>query len=100
MTDTEASSPTPSSTIAAQYEKLRSAMPGEALLPDARGGLIVFLRHGMWEWARTLTLGTLGREPVHVSPCFSSNPTGPGERRAVIHLLAAMAMITNDRGTS
>jgi hypothetical protein len=100
MTDTEARSSTPSSTIVARYETLRSAMLGEALLPDARSGLIVFLRHGMWEWVRTLTLGTLGRKPLHVSPCFSSNPAEPGERRAVIHLLAAMAMITNDRGTS
>jgi hypothetical protein len=54
----------------------------------------------MWEWARTLTLGTLGREPLHVSPSSSSNPTEPGERRAVIHLLAAMAMTINDRRRS
>ena len=72
MTDTEARSSTPSSTIVAQYETLRSAMLGEALSPDARSGLIVFLRHGMWEWARTLTLGTLGREPLHVAPSSSA----------------------------
>ena len=100
MTDAEARSSTPSFTIVAQYETLRSAMLGEALSPDARSGLIVFLRHGMWEWARTLTLGTLGREPLHVSPSASSYPTEPGERRAVIHLLAAMAMTINDRGRS
>jgi hypothetical protein len=100
MTDAEAKSSTPSSTIVAQYEMLRSAMLGEALPPDARSGLIVFLRLGMWEWARTLTLGTLGREPLHVSPSSSSHPTEPGERRAVIHLLAAMAMTINDRGSS
>jgi hypothetical protein len=100
MTDAEPRSSTPSSTIVAQYETLRSAMFGEVLPPDARSGLIVFLRHGMWEWARILTLGTLGREPLRVSPSFSSNPTEPGERRAVIHLLAAMAMTNNDRRRS
>jgi hypothetical protein len=100
MTDAEARSSTPSSTIVAQYETLRSAMLGEALPADARSGLIVFLRHGMWEWARTLTLGPLGREPLHASPSSSSNPMEPGERRAVIHLLAAMAMTINDRRRS
>jgi hypothetical protein len=100
MTDAEPRSSTPSSTIVAQYEALRSAMLGEALPPDARSGLIVFLRHGMWEWARTLTLGTRGREPLHVSPCSLSDPTAPDERRAIIHLLAAMAMTINDRGRS
>jgi hypothetical protein len=100
MTDAEPRSSTLSATIVAQYETLRSAMLGEALPPDARSGLIVFLRHGMWEWARTVTLGTLGREPLHVSPSSSSDPTETGERRAVIHLLAAMAMTNNDRRRS
>ena len=67
MTDAEVRSSTLSVTIVAQYETLRSAMLGEALPPVARSGLIVFLRHGMWEWARTLTAGALGREPLHVS---------------------------------
>ena len=57
MTDAEARSSTPSSTIVAQYETLRAAMLGEALPPDARSGLIVFLRHGMWDWARILRSG-------------------------------------------
>lgn len=100
MTDAEARSSPPSSTLVAQYETLRSAMLGELLPPDARSGLIVFLRHGMWEWVRTLTLRTVGREPLQVSPSSSSNPTEPDERRAVIHLLAAMAMTINDRGRS
>ena len=53
MTDAEARSSTVSATLVAQYETLRSAMLGEALPPDARSWLIVFLRHGMWEWVRT-----------------------------------------------
>ncbi len=100
MTHVEARSSTPSSTVVARYETLRSAMLGEALAPDARSGLIVFLRHGMWEWARTLTLGTLGQEPPHVFPSSSSNPTEPDERHTVIHLLAAMVITINDRKRS
>ncbi len=98
MTNAETKPSTPSSAIVARYETLRSAMLGEALPPDARSGLVIFLGHGMWEWARTLTLGTRGREPL--VPSSSSNPTEPGERRAVIHLLAAMAMTINDRRRS
>jgi hypothetical protein len=100
MTHAGVRSATPSASIVAQYETLRSAMLGEALSPDARGGLVILLRHGMWEWARTLTLGTLGRGPLHAFPRHSSNPTEPDERRTVIHLLAAMAMTINDRGRS
>ncbi|HWJ20232.1 MAG TPA: hypothetical protein VNR65_16055 [Geobacterales bacterium] len=100
MTDAEARSSTVSATLVAQYETLRSAMLGEALPPDARSWLIVFLRHGMWEWARTLTLGTRGQEPLSVSPSSSAHPTEFGERRAVIHLLAAMAMTINHRRRS
>lgn len=100
MTGAEARSSPLSATIVAQYETLRSAMLGEALPPDARSGLSVFLRYGMWEWARTLTLAPLGREPLHIALSSSSNPTEPGERRTVIHLLAAMAMTINDRRRS
>jgi len=100
MTAAEWRSSLPSSTIVLQYETLRSAMLGEALPPEARSGLIVFLHYGMWEWGRTLALGTHGREPLRVSPSSSSNPTEPGARRAVIHLLAAMAMTINDRRRS
>lgn len=78
------------SAILAQYETLRSAMLGEALPPEARSGLIVLLHRGMWGWARTLALATARQEPVPLS-ARCSNPE-PLERRAVIHVLAAMAM--------
>ena len=100
MIHAKAWSLTPSSAVVAQYETLRSAMLGEALAPEARSGLIVFLRQGMWEWARTLTLGTLGQQTPRVSPSSSSNATEPGERHTVIHLLAAMVITTNDRRRS
>jgi hypothetical protein len=88
MTEAKAKSSALSATIVAQYETLRSAMLGEALPPDARSGLIVFLRHGMWEWARTLTPGVLGRSRftslhpprriqrslANVAPSFTCSP--------------------------
>ena len=86
-------SPEPS-IVAAQYETLRVAGLGEALLPEARGGLVLFLRRGMWGWARALAAASAAPLPV----CSSSpRPTAPSEHRAVIHVLAAMAMNTNDR---
>lgn len=48
--------PTQPSTIAAQYEALRVAALGEALPPEARSGLMLFLRRGMWGWALSLAV--------------------------------------------
>jgi len=82
------------STVRAQYEILRMASLGEALPPEARSGLMLFLRRGMWGWARTLAAPTAPQEPTHAS---SPSPTVPREREAVIHLLAQMAMNTHER---
>jgi hypothetical protein len=80
--------------IVARYERLRSAMLGEVLPPDARSGLIIFLRRGMWSWVRMLTVEPTRLEPI---PTRSSMPVELIERRAVIGLLAGMAMTINDR---
>lgn len=48
---TEKLSPIPSSVLA-HYERLRMAALGEALPPEARSGLMLFLRRGMWAWAQ------------------------------------------------
>ncbi len=80
--------------IVAQYERLRSAMLGEALPPDARSGLSVFLRRGMWSWVRMLAVEPAQLEPI---PARSSMAAECIERRAVIGLLAGMAMAINDR---
>ena len=82
------------STVAAQYETLRMAALGEALPPEARSGLMFFLRRGMWGWARTLAAASAGQMPTHEP---SSSLTAPCEWKAVIHVLAAMAMNTNHR---
>jgi hypothetical protein len=97
MTGAKARPSTLSSAIVTQYETLRSAMLGEVLPPDARSGLIVFLNRGMWGWARMLAAGAARLEPI---PARSSTPAQPFERRAVIYVLAGMAMTLNDRRTS
>ena len=87
---------TPPTAIVARYERLRSAMLGEALPPDARSGLVVFLHRGMWRWARLPPV-----EPVKLEP-LSSRSSAPAqliERRAIISLLAGMAMAINDQRT-
>ena len=40
--------------VVSQYETLRKAALGDALPPDARAGLMLFLRRGMWGWACAL----------------------------------------------
>lgn len=80
------------STAVAQYEVLRKAILGEALLPEARSGLALFLRRGMWGWARGLDVGSVRQEPF---PPRGSNQTESCEHSAIVNLLAAMAMKGN-----
>src|SRR5580693_9487295 len=87
---------TVASTAVAHYETLRMAMLGELLPPEARSGLMLFLRRGMWGWARTLAAASAQHERILSS---SLSRKGPSEHRAVIHLFAAMAMKTNSRRT-
>jgi hypothetical protein len=77
------------STVAAKYETLRMAALGEALPPDARSGLMLFLCRGMWGWARTLATQSFCED---ATPAPSLTPTSPCEREAAIRLLAAMAI--------
>jgi hypothetical protein len=86
-----------SSAIVVQYETLRSAMLGEPLPPTARSGLVVLLRRGLWGWVCTTTLDTTLQGPTPATAFGSSNPAEPSERRAVIQMLATMAMTINDR---
>jgi hypothetical protein len=87
---------TAASTLVAQYETLRMAGLGEALPLEARSGLMLFLRRGMWSWACRLAGESARQEPVPVS---RSAPGEPGERSAVVYVLAAMARKINYRGT-
>ncbi len=84
-------------TVAERYELLRAAMLGAALSSDFRTGLIVLLHRGMWAWARTIALDPARQRPIPASSVRPSHLDGPCERRAVVHLLAAMAMTITDR---
>jgi hypothetical protein len=80
------------SNLATQYETLRRAVLGEVLPPEARAGLMLFLRRGMWGWARALTTRCPFEQPTTSRP---SNARPPVEYRSVIHIFAAMAIQTN-----
>jgi len=87
---------TTASTLVARYETLRMAGLGEALPLEARSGLMPFLRRGMWGWARSLAGESARQEPL---PVPRSAPVEPGERSAIVYVLAAMARKINYRGT-
>ena len=80
--------------IEAQYEALRIAVLGEPLPPEARSGLVLFLRRGMWAWARALTVARTREQPIR--PPVSTS-TAPHHGRTVIWILAAMALNSNHR---
>lgn len=87
---------TTASTLVAQYETLRMAVLGEALPLEARSGLMLFLRRGMWSWARSSSGESARQEPLSVP---RSAPVEPGERSAIVYVLAAMARKVNIRRT-
>ena len=80
------------STITAQYETLRMAALGEALAPEARAGLMLLLRRGMWAWARAIA-----DAKSLVRPRSPSVSTPSHASRAVIQLFAAMAINATNR---
>jgi hypothetical protein len=89
MTNLESIAVNPS--IATHYETLRAAALGNALPPEARAGLMLFLHAGMWGWARAATTMCTSERPAGSRP---SNWKAPMEHRTVIHLFAAMAIPT------
>lgn len=84
-----------SSAVVTHYETLRQAALGEALLPEARAGLTLFLQRGMWGWAQ----GMITRSAVLPPAGERLAPWQPPETdRPLIQLLAALAMQTNNAG--
>jgi len=67
---------------------------GDALPPEARSGLALFLRRGMWGWARTLAATANRTTPLLAAPM---NPAEPGGRSAVVQVLATMVMNVDSR---
>jgi hypothetical protein len=83
--------------VVAQYEALPGAVLGNALPPEARPGLLLFLRHGMSRWAGAVTTMSAPPRPAGYRP---PNWKIPEEHRAVVHILAAMAINANHYGAT
>lgn len=75
--------------VAAKYETLRMAALGQPLPLEARSGLALLLRQGMWGWARALGQVVVAHE--RAGSCAPRSTT-PRQHNAVIQILAAMAM--------
>jgi len=78
------------SIVPAHYERLRGAALGEALQPEARGGLALFLRRGMWAWACALD-GTNGLPAMTLQPVNPMHDESL-QHSTAIHLLADLAL--------
>lgn len=78
--------------VAAKYEALRMGALGQPLPLEARSGLALLLRQGMWGWARAL-----GPVAAHerAGNCATPRPTTPRQHNAVVQIVAAMAMKAN-----
>lgn len=81
--------------LVARYEALRRAALGDVLQPEARAGLLLFLRRGMCGWARA-TMYT----PQRAAGSRTSSPPIPEEHRAVVHIFAAMVINANHYGAT
>jgi hypothetical protein len=82
--------------VTERYETLRAAALGERLPMEARSGLSLLLRRGMWAWARVATV------PSTTPPLARSalpRATAAEEQRAVVRLFAAMATRFTDPRT-
>jgi hypothetical protein len=96
MTNAGSNAVTPSIAVT-QYETLRASALGNALPPEARAGLMLFLYAGMWGWARAVTAMPAFEPPAGSRP---SNWKPPEEHRTMIHLFAAMAIPTAISGAT
>jgi hypothetical protein len=94
MSANAAAEPVAASRITEQYEGLRRAALGGGLPVDARSGLALFLRRGMWGWAQAAALPSM---PPPRARYRSSTSTAAERQQAVIHLFAAMAMRSTNR---
>ncbi len=83
--------------VVTQYETLRGTALGAALPPDARAGLLLFLRRGMWGWVRAAATMSTFEQPAGPRP---SNWKAPEESRTVIHIFAAMAVQADYQGAA
>ena len=74
------------------YETLRMAALGETALPlECRYGLALFLRQGLWGWARTVDSRSA---PAALARAHLPSQTMFREHQTIIRVLAAMAIGT------
>jgi len=83
------------SSVVPQYETLRRAALGEALPPEARSGLMLFLRRGMWGWAQAVATSRAVPQPAGAR---SAHWQPPEADRSLIQLLAALAITATHEG--
>jgi hypothetical protein len=74
--------------VTEQYETMRMAALGEQLPLEARSGLALLLRRGLWAWAQAAAAPSTTPRPTQSPPPVIADE----EQRAVVHLFAAMAM--------
>jgi hypothetical protein len=75
--------------VAQNYETLRTAALGDGPAFEARHGLALFLRRGMWGWARACNDPDDRLRPIHPA---RSSAVVDSEDGTLIQLLAAVAM--------
>jgi hypothetical protein len=99
MRSNSGNDPQSPSSVATQYETLRRAALGEVLPPEARYGLMLFLRRGMWGWARAVTMNNDSalQQPTR-SPSLSL--TASEGSRVLIQAFAALAMNIQHQGAT
>jgi len=84
--------------LSRRYEKLRKAALGEAVPVEDRSGLVLFLRHGMICWIKTISEAKSSQKQ-QVTPC--SRSTGfvtSTQNYTVIKIFAAMTLHTQNKG--
>jgi hypothetical protein len=75
--------------LASRYETLRRAALGEPVSPEDRSGLGLFLRRGMWGWARALMVQA-SQQPLRHSPASPAIECHQ-QQRGIVQAFAAMA---------
>lgn len=83
--------------VVTQYETLRKAALGGVLPPDARAGMMLFLRRGMWGWSCALATTSTTELPTGSRP---TNWNPPEACRAIVHIFAAMAIRISFEGAT
>ena len=79
-----------------RYETLRAAALGGGLPLEARSGLALFLRRGLWGWAQAAAVPSM---PPRSTCNGSARTIADHDHRAVVRLFAAMAMSSTNRRT-